>query len=300
VNTPVFGTACSNSATSSIGFTYIGQPFTYMSSPVITAIAQALGGTTTLNYTGSLMRLTNGSLTGRTYTPSPSSNALTLTGLPATSVDPTIADLGTGSVTLTFSAGSGLSFTRTTATAPFSANISLSQNVIDLDSVAAANPVTFGTATGISFSSGATQEYGRLVMRSSVGSELLDLPVPLTAQYYVSGTQGFTTNAADNCTVAPTLAFTHYQMNLKSTCVRDSGSPGASGVGCPAAATSERYGPTATSGSFNLNLAAPGSGNNGAVTVTATGPSWLSNPSAIAAFGEFPGPASRVYQREVY
>jgi hypothetical protein len=303
VNAPVFATACSNSSTGSIGFTYIGQPFTYMSAPVITAIAQALGGTTTQNYTGSLMRLTNSSLTARTYTPSPSSDALTLTGLPATSVDPAIADLGTGSVILTFSAGSGLSFTRTNAIAPFSANISLSENVIDLDSVAAANPVTFGATTGIPFSSGATQEYGRLVLRNSVGSELLDLPVPLTVQYYVSGTQGFTTNAADNCTTAPTLAFSKYQQNLKTACVRDSGSPGASGVGCPAVATSERYGATATSGSFNLNLAAPGMNNNGAVTVTATAPSWLqypSNPAAIATFGEFPGSASRVYQREVY
>jgi MSHA biogenesis protein MshQ len=63
-------------------------------------------------------------------------------------------------------------------------------------------------------------------------------------------------------------------------------------------------------GSFNLNLAAPGSGNNGAVTVTATPGSWLlypwtssstnTSPSGIATFGIFPGPASRVYQREIY
>jgi hypothetical protein len=318
LNTPVFGTACSNSGTGSMGFTYIGQPFTYTVAPVITATAQALGGTTTQNYTGSLMRLANSSLTGRAYTPTPSSDALTLTGLPTTAADPAILDLGTGSVTLTFSAGSGLSFTRGTAIAPFSASIALSQNVIDLDSVAAQNPVTFGATGGIAFSAGATQLYGRLALRNSVGSELLDLPVPLTVQYYLGGTQGFTTNTADNCTVAPSaspaIAFGNYQLNLTSgeTCVRDSGSPGASGLGCTAAAASgQRYSATASSGNFNLILAAPGSGNNGAVTVTADAPTWLqylwsassgsnSNPFAIATFGEFPGSASRVYQREVY
>jgi len=68
---------------------------------------------------------------------------------------------------------------------------------------------------------------------------------------------------------------------------------------------------SALAGDFNLWLAAPGSGNNGAVTVTATAPSWLkylwsassgvpSNPAAMATFGLFPGPSSRIYQREVY
>jgi MSHA biogenesis protein MshQ len=67
----------------------------------------------------------------------------------------------------------------------------------------------------------------------------------------------------------------------------------------------------ASAGNFNLNLAAPGSGKNGAVTVTATAPSWLeylwsassginSNPTGMASFGLFPGSPSRVYQREVY
>jgi hypothetical protein len=302
-NTPVFGTACRGASS---GFTYIGQPFTYTVAPAITATAQALGGTTTQNYTGSLMRLSNSSLTGRAYTPTPSANTLNVGGLPSTSVDPTIADLGTGVVTLTYSAGSGLSFTRSTAIAPFTANIALSQNVIDLDSVAASNPVIFNgtTSNGIAFSYGATQEYGRLVLRNSVGSELLDLPVPLTVEYYVSGTQGFTTNTADNCTTAPILAFSNWQLNLNygETCVRDSGSPGTSGIGC-AAATAQRYGATPTLGNFNLILQAPNSGNNGAVTVTGSAPAWLqypANPSAIATFGEFPGSASRVYQHEVY
>lgn len=309
LNTPLFATSCTSG-----GFTYMGQPFTYAVAPVITATAQALGGTTTQNYAGSFFRLTNASVTGRSYTPTPASPALTLTGLPATTADPTIVSSGSGVATLTFSAGTGISFTRGSAIPPFAANIALSINVIDLDGVAATNPVTFGSGSGIGFSAGANQYYGRTAIRSVLGSELLDLPMPLTNQYYVNATSGFTTNTADNCSVAPGIAFSNYQVNLSAgeTCVRDSGSPGVSGAGCStAAAASSQYYGTANAGNYNLNLAAPGSGNNGAVTVTAAPPAWLqylwnnasgtnSNPAGIATFGVFPGQTSRIYQREVY
>ena len=309
LNTPVFGAGCSTGS-----FTYLGQPVTFTVAPVITVTALAFGGATTQNYTGSLFRLTNASLTGRSYTPTPASPALDLTGLPAATSDPTIVDLGNGVGTLTFSAGSGLSFVRGNAIAPFAANIALAVNVIDLDAITAANPVTLGSGSGIAFSPSATQNYGRLVLRNRVGSELLDLPMSLTTEYYLNATQGFTTNTGDNCTVAPTLAFSNYQANLAAgeTCVRDTGNPGVSGVGCAAAAgASLRYRASALAGDFNLIFAAPGSGNDGAVTVTGTAPGWLkylwsassgtpSNPTGLAVFGLFPGPASRIYQREVY
>jgi len=313
LNSPLFATACSAGS-----FGYVGQPFTYMTAPIITTTALAAGGTTTKNYTGALMRLSNSSLTGRTYTPTPASPTLTLTGLPATSGDPVITDLGltqptlAGQSTLTFSSGSGISFTRGTAIAPFTANIALSINVIDLDGVTAANPVTFGASGGIPFSTGANQYYGRLFLRDSLGSELLDLPMPLTTEYYRSTTQGFVTNTADSCTTAPAISFSNYQSYLSAgkTCVRDSGSPGTSTQGCAAAASS-RYSPVASSGNFNLILAAPGAGNTGALTVTATAPTWLqylwnvgsgtnSNPTGLAGFGLFPSSPTRIYQRETY
>jgi MSHA biogenesis protein MshQ len=308
-NTPLFATACTAGK-----FTYLGQPFIYSVAPVITVTAQSLGGTTTLNYTGSLFRLTNASLTARTYTPTPASPTLTTTGLPATTSDPTIVSSGNGVGTLTFSAGTGLLFTRGTPIAPLSANIALSINVIDLDSVAATtNPVTFGASSGIQFTTtGNTQYYGRLALRDALGSELLDLPMSLTTQYYVNSTSGFTANTADSCTPAPAIAFTNYLLNLTHACVQDTGSPGVSGAGCTAAgAVAERYDAQAIAGGLNLWLAAPGSGDNGAVTVTATAPTWLqylwsaspginSSPSANATFGVFPGPPARIYQREVY
>jgi hypothetical protein len=312
-NTPVFGTGCAAGS-----FSYLGQPLTYTVAPVATVTALALGGATARNYTGAFMKLTNGTLTGRTYASTPASPSLNVSGLPATTLDPVIADLGTGQATLTFSAGTGLSFNRGTAIPPFNANISLSLNVLDADGVsvasvdgaAAANPVTFGAGTGISFSTGATQYYGRLALRDSVGSELLDLPMPLTTQYYLNTSVGFTTNTADTCTVAPTLTFGGYQGNLNAgeTCVRDTGNPGTSGLGCAApAAAGSQYRASAVGGNFNLILAAPGAGNNGSLSVTAAAPSWLQyswgaslNPVGIGTFGEFPAPASRVHQREVY
>ena len=305
LNTPVIGTGCSAG-----GFSYLGQPLTYTVAPVLTATALAAGGSTTLNYTGAFLKLTNSSLTARTYTPTPASPALNLSGLPSTAVDPVIADLGTGQATLTFSAGSGLSFSRGSAIAPFNANIALSINVIDTDGVAAPNPVTFGGGTGISFSTSAAQYYGRLALRDAVGSELLNLPMALTTQYYLSTSQGFTTNTADSCTAAPAIAFSNYQQNLTAgeTCVLDTGNPGRSGVGCSAPASAGmQYLSPAAAGNFNLILAAPGAGDSGALSVTATAPAWLQynwgssvNPSGMATFGVFPGPASRVHQREVY
>jgi MSHA biogenesis protein MshQ len=307
-NTPLFGTGCAAG-----GFSYLGQPLTYTVPPVLTVTALSATGSTAHNYTGAFLKLTNSTLTGRTYTPTPASPALDSSGLLSTTADPAIVDLGSGQATLTFSAGTGLLFTRGAAVAQFSAKIALSINVIDSDGVAAPNPVSFGSASGISFSTSAVQYYGRLALRDAVGSELLDLPMALTTQYYVSTTQGFTTNLTDNCTVAPSIAMSNFLVNLTAskTCVRDSGSPGASAAGCAVAAPLP-YGGTSgrsSSGNFNLVFAAPGSGSNGAMTVTVASPAWLqyvwsgatnTGPAGIAAFGVFSGQASRVYQREVY
>jgi hypothetical protein len=305
LNTPVFGTACVAG-----GFSYLGQPLTYTVPPVLTVTALSAAGSTARNYTGAFLKMTNTTLTGRTYTPTPVSPALDSSGLPSTATDPAIADLGSGQAALTFGSGTGLLFTRGAAVAPFSANISLSINVIDSDGIAAPNPVVFGSASGIGFSTSATQYYGRLALRDAVGSELLDLPVALTTQYYASTTQGFTTNLTDNCTAAPSIALSNFLVNLTlaKACVRDSGSPGASGVGCTVVAPSP-YKATASSGNFNLVFAAPGSGFYGAMTVKGSAPTWLqyawtgganTNPSGSAAFGVFSGQTSRVYQREVY
>lgn len=78
-------------------------------------------------------------------------------------------------------------------------------NVIDSDGVAyASNPVRFGAATagnGIAFSGtggGKALRWGRLKLSNALGSEFVDLALPIEAQYY-NGVS-FVTNADDGCT----------------------------------------------------------------------------------------------------
>ena len=99
-------------------------------------------------------------------------------------------------------------------------------------------------------------------------------------------------------------------MNAGETCVRDSGSPGASAVGCAAAAASPFREPP-VAGDFNLQLAAPGAGNQGSVLIRGAVPSWLrfdwdggtagdEDPTGQATFGIFGGERRTIYTREIY
>ena len=287
--------------------------------PVLTATAVSVSGSTTTNYTGAFFKLTNSTLAGRTYT---GGAALDTSGLPATTVDPAIASPSGGVATLTFSSGSGLSFAKGAPQVPFAANLQLSINVQDSDGVAAVgaaplgNPVTFGSVGGMPFSAGQEIRYGRIRVGTAVGSERVDLPVPMRAEYYASAGAGFVTNTADTCSSNVSLAFSGYTESLSAgeTCVRDGGAPGASGMGCAAPAPlALRYQepPVTTGGDFNLRLAAPGAGNQGSVVITATVPSWLrfdwdasaagdENPAGQATFGIFGGESRQIYTREIY
>jgi MSHA biogenesis protein MshQ len=304
LNAPVFQTACEVG-----GFTYVGQSFGYTSTvPVITVTAQDAANNTTTFYAGSWWRITNASLAGESY--SAATGALDASGIPGT--DPVVAQSGAGVGTLTFDSGTGLFFSRAGVVAPFAANVSLSINVLDADGVAATvNPVVFA---GIQFSTGTAIRYGRVRLSTAVGSELVDLPVKMVAEYHNGAASGFVTNADDACTSGVSLALSAYTKNLSAgeTCVRDGGSPGASGAGCPAAAPAgQRFQEPPVLGDFNLRLAAPGAGNNGSVKITATVPTWLQydwdastpgdeSPTGTATFGVFGGRSQQIYTREIY
>lgn len=197
------------------------------------------------------------------------------------------------------------------------------------DGVAAANAVTYtfpnpqsvplaltlrATDTEAITSTGFTEEAasirsGRVQLLNAYGSERLDLPMTLRAQYWAAG-GGWQTNAVDSCT-ATNLAFAAIAgVNdiRASTCVRDSGNPGASGMGCVAAGAVARQfreaGVAGFAGDFNLWLQAPQAA--GAFNVTATVPAWLQfnwtgvvgNPTARATFGVYKSPL--IYRRENY
>ena len=294
-------------------FTYAGQSFAYAIAPMLTATARTAGNGSIQNYSGNFFKLTTTSLQNRLYTSA--SGLLDTSGVPPTTTDPVVTETAPGQATIVFSSGSGLEFDRTSMPAPFIADIGLSIDVIDEDGVAGlGNPATFGGAGGIAFTDGAQVRYGRLRFTNAVGSELVNLPVPLTSEYFAGPGIGFVTNTADSCTTNVALTLTGFTENLAAgeTCVLDSGSPGSSGAGCPAPAPLvQQFIEPPLSGNFNLTLAAPGSGNTGSVTIDSTVPPWLQfdwnaaspgdeNPSGQATFGLYGGEKSQIYQRELY
>ena len=93
-------------------------------------------------------------------------------------------------------------FIRGAPEADFDAEISLGINVTDSDGIVyAGNPVQFGLpslTSGMAFDNGKEMRYGRLVLENAYGSELLNLPVAASIQYFDGS--GFITNSSDSCT----------------------------------------------------------------------------------------------------
>jgi uncharacterized repeat protein (TIGR01451 family) len=176
-------------------------------------------------------------------------------------------------------------------------------------------------------SSGATEgttavRSGRMRLVNAYGSELLDLPMTLRAEYWNGA--GWIKNTDDNCTgdtsaaAANAVAVTLTQTLSPATCVWDTGAPGRSGAGCsvvgPTSPTDKQFrkgtflvtGPgLLQKGDFNLWLKAPTSA--GTVAVNVDVPPWLefpwvgvgsTDPSARATFGVFKSPL--IYRRENY
>jgi MSHA biogenesis protein MshQ len=298
------------------GFTYIGQTFDYLVTPVLTVTAKNAAGTTTVNYTGGFFKLITDDLQNRTY--SSTAGMLDASGVPPDTDDPVVVPLPfpSGAGTATFSSGSGLLFTRAAAEAPFDAQIQLSIDVFDSDGVAPLGSprVSFGAAGGILFSSGNEARYGRVRFVNAYGSENVDLPVPLIVEYYAGSATGFVANGDDTCTAGISVAFDVYTENLADgeTCARDSGAPGSSGIGCATAAPlPEQFRQPPVGGDFNLTLAAPGADNTGSVSMIATAPDYLmfdwdaaapgdEQPSGLATFGLYGGESRQIYIRETF
>ena len=305
LNTPTFATSCAAGS-----FTYVGETFGYSNEPVVTITARALAGEIAENYDGGFFKVNDASLPDPVYTSTPAT--LDLSGLPPG--EPTIAPTGLGTGTLTFSGGSGPSYTRGAEQSPFDADIRLSIDVLDSDGAAASNPVVFGSAGGMLFDSGAEMRFGRGRLQNGYGSELVNLALPFGTEYFVDAATGFVANIDDSCTTPVSLSFGAFTDNLAAgeTCVLDTGPPGTSGAGCAdAALPGLRFRSPPLGGDFNLHLKAPGAGNDGSTTVTVDVPDWLEydwnsalpgleDPIGTAVFGIFRGVDRRIYIRELY
>ncbi len=195
--TPVFKTfnaadaACSTGAAPRRTFTYIGQPFGYLTAPQATIAALNAAGSTTVNYSGTLWKIGGTSSFSKDCTTDPNiclfttswtgggnsssvaeSYAYTLT--PASTPGWDNASAATAAATVTPGAGTGtiaissgniLAFLRNTTTpqAAFTANITDTISVTDASENAVANngiistatPLVFnGTGSGIDFDGG--------------------------------------------------------------------------------------------------------------------------------------------------
>jgi MSHA biogenesis protein MshQ len=235
-----------------------------------------LTNTTTENNAGSYMKFTNASLAPAAYDTQDerylrfdalgggATPALDVSQLPLTSADPGIGTFAAGIGIFTFSGGSGFSFTRSTTTpsAPFDADIALTLNVIDADGVTfAGNPASFGSATlgaGMLFSDAnvltnndKSMRYGRLRIGGASGSQLLQLRLPVEAQYWNGSV--FVSNALDSCTtlVNGNVGLGNFGGNLGV------GETSATIVNSPL-----------QSGRSAIRLSPPGANNQGSVDVT--------------------------------
>ena len=298
-------------------FTYIGQPFSYVTVPQATITARNAAGATTVNYTGSLWKLD-----GTGVTPDYSVNPLThnLVGtIGAATVAPSATTPGTG--LLVTAATDSFMFERTVPETEFDADISLSISVGDTSETAVVGnniietltPVVFPT---IAFDAGSKMMFGRLQLSNAHGAEMLALPVPIETQVWNG--LGFTRNTADFCTqiVAANVELKNWKRNLNPPCE-----------------TSVSFVPATArfnAGKGNLRMSAPGTANTGSVdlrvhlgaaggtscvsgastAVTGAAKTWLQgkgsgaawdkDPEARASFGLYRGSKPLIYIREIY
>lgn len=200
-----------------------------------------------------------------------------------------VASANNGTGTLAFGSTDKLALRRDSAIAPdpvtqapFNATLSLALQLDDLSEAGSAgNPATISgnlTATPLAFDAGNQFRFGRLRLMNTYGSELLDIRVPLRAEYY-TGT-GWGLNTDDSCTAIPTSAF--FTSSGLSPVIQS-----ASPVTLSGGLGTLVFNKTGTAGSFNLaaNLNATGvdTSCNPAHGGTATSLSWLQGFWAPAA-----------------
>ncbi len=294
-------------------FTYIGQPFGYAAVPQATLYARNAAGATTANYRDALWKLAPAT---QSWAALPASPALDLSGTTL----PTITSSSNGSGVVAAQASDTLRFARPSGApvAPFDAQIALTWSVRDTSETSVTgNAAITGTSLvfpSMAFDAGPRFRYGVLRVVPAYGSELVDLPVLVEAQYW-DGVR-MATNSVDQCTAVPatSVALGNYQRSLA------------------ACKTAVLAAPTLANGRGFVRLAKPGSGNGGSVdlavqlgaaatgetcaavgaapsTAAAASLPWLQgkwsgaaafdqNPVTRASFGQYRSPL--IYQREIF
>ncbi|MEE8262856.1 MAG: DUF6701 domain-containing protein, partial [Gammaproteobacteria bacterium] len=298
----------------SCNFTYMDQPFGYLTPPVFTITAKDISGNTTTNYGGSFWKFT-GALASRGY-------ANTVTGSAATfnaPIDGSVVLAGNGDYdgqgTLTVN---NETFTYQRSTAPqakFNARTQLTVTAGDLtdsDGVCrSTSNRTCNTGDGdtgegyaITNIAGTELRFGRLVLESAFGSGLYALDVPLRTEYY-DGTN-FVPVTEDNCTA---MSKTNLILSNDDEATQTDGDILVGSATTTASIANNPF----SLGDADLSFTPPGPTDDGYVDITVNlpglGMTWLrydwdgdgnhdDDPTARVSFGLFQGPMQFIYLRE--
>jgi len=321
-NSPTLANACAAGS-----FGYAGQEFGFGTLPELTVTGYAATGTVTGNYkngagaANAFWRF-GGALANRSYLSAATGTLATLSrttngGAATVTANAAPAFDGSGRVTVS---GDRLTYAKTTVPEdPFNALVTLNVTAADLTD---SDGACFDTAAldgcdplAITNIGGSVQRWGRIAVGNAFGPEVLDLQVPMRAEFF-NGTT-FVTNTSDVCSalsLAPLVDVNAGDALLPAeTCVHDTGSPGASGQGCGVPGPVDRRftvtPPVGAGGQFVFWLRAPGIGNVGVLDVTPNVPSWLrfnwrgtgeGAPTARVGFGVYQGDRRAIHEREVY
>jgi len=162
---------------------------------------------------------------------------------------------------------------------------------------------------------------GRLNIENAFGSELDDLAVPTSVQYFDGN--GYVTNTLDSNCTAISLSLSDPDAtdsltagnggSLGQTCIRDddaeSGASNCSDAITLPGPPTEQFAEPPVAGDFNTWLMAPGASNTGNMDINGTAPLWLqydwnggglTDPSGRASFGLFRGDDRIIYWREQF
>ena len=283
-------TGATESCTSN--FTYLGEDF----KTSFTLVAQNAANVTTQNYTGGHARLGLGSWAG-----------LSFTGSGATVSEGSAAPSGAwGSSSGAYGTASLMATHRvarpTTPVVPSTVTVSARPSYTD-------GGLTVQTASATAVHGGSTElRFGRLTLSNVYGSELLDLPLPVTAQYWSSAGY-YVTHTDDSCTALPvsslSMAFLTTTPNL-SACQTQLSPTGVRTFGSGQLALKLTKPGATRQGSVDLvlNLGSSAAGStcvsSSASAATAASLPWLgsTNPTARATFGIYKSPL--IYRRENY
>ena len=265
-------------------FSYMGEQMT----AGFTLTAKALdGATTTQNYTTA-----NGFAK---LTLSNSGNPLGLGAIDTVAPTPLTVDYTTyGTATGSFTSGSA------TVSAPFaiargalavgpynSVNIGIAPTDTDNVTMGALNLDTNNDGTNDHALIGITAlRYGRMKVSNAMGSQLLLMPISMTAQYWNGS--NYVTSLGDNNTIllASNLVLSSYAYHLSDIWTTT-----------PALSNG-----TANNGIFAATLSKPNGTitGRGSLIITTNGPTYLPGTSALVTFGVYPGSSHVMYLQENY